>query len=267
MIPRAIEQAVGSRGHELAARSPGIDDAVADQLARLIDDFGPPPAGPTLFVRPIGDRHTAVARTAAGQCYFLVFVTALYRIIGDPFLIAQRFPPPWGARGELPTLEWPDEPLRRRTVETVQDTLKTDEGPTLLGAAQALADGGRVVFERLSPDQEILQRLWTLLPNSTRGELTVATFCPDPHFAERFNAVVVPPGNAVNMPRYLTEQQAGDYPEGRYELNLQIATEAGDQAALDRLFARRSGRQTIRLGVVLIVGLALLAAAMRLLLR
>ena len=46
-----------------------------------------------------------------------------------------------------------------------------------------------------------------------------------------------------------TDEQARDYPEGRYELALQTAAESGDQAELNRLFARRSSLDTIRIGL------------------
>jgi hypothetical protein len=61
---------------------------------------------------------------------------------------------------------------------------------------------------------------------------------------------------------YLTEEQAGDYPQGRYELNLQIAAEAGDQAQLDALFARRNSNETLRLALILLVVFLALAAVM-----
>jgi hypothetical protein len=64
---------------------------------------------------------------------------------------------------------------------------------------------------------------------------------------------------------YLTEEQAGDYPEGRYELGLQTAVEAGSQLELDALFARRSGSQMVRLCFILIVVMSLLLLAMKLL--
>ena len=57
-----------------------------------------------------------------------------------------------------------------------------------------------------------------------------------------------------------TEDGLRDYPQSSYELSLQIAVEAGDQRELDRLFARRTSGDTIRLGLT-IIGLALLLAA------
>ena len=63
---------------------------------------------------------------------------------------------------------------------------------------------------------------------------------------------------------YTTEEQAGDYPAGSYELALQRAAEAGDQNELDRVFSRRDSRQTIKLIMMLLLGLSLLVLASRL---
>ncbi len=41
-----------------------------------------------------------------------------------------------------------------------------------------------------------------------------------------------------------------DYPQSGYELNLQIAVETGDRAAVRRLLARRTADDTIRLGAL-----------------
>jgi len=47
---------------------------------------------------------------------------------------------------------------------------------TLLGGTQILLDGGRLVFERSSPDAVILRSLWALLPTRERCELWPASF-------------------------------------------------------------------------------------------
>src|SRR2546421_90015 len=81
--------------------------------------------------------------------------------------------------------------------------------------------------ERPAPDPDLVRRLWLLLPASSRGELWPAEFAPAN--ALGFDLLVTPKAGE-DCAGYLSEQQAGDYPEGRYELNLQIAAEAGDQA-------------------------------------
>src|SRR5262249_12054772 len=72
-----------------------------------------------------------------------------------------------------------------------------------------------------------------------------------------FDIVVLPRVDPVALPGYLLEAHAGDYPPGRYEHALQIAAEAGDQHEIDRLFSRRSSRETRRLALTL-VAIALL---------
>jgi hypothetical protein len=90
--------------------------------------------------------------------------------------------------------------------------------------------------------------LWALLPWSTRAELRPASFAVAE--GSRFDVVVVPRAATGQFDKcYLSEEQADNYPEGRYELGVQQAAEAGDEASLDALFARRSRRETWRLGL------------------
>ena len=269
-----IEQALAAAtpdGPAVTARSPGFGDEWEPELARLCTGFGQPPPGrhlpASVFAQPLGRTHVAVVTAAADgsppalHFHCLAVPRKLYAALGDPFLIAEQFPPPWGERVVLPTLLWGDTPPPR-TVERVQRVLQEDDSATLLGGAQALVDGGRLVFERPFPAPDLLRRLWTLLPDSTRAELWPASYA----FANvlDFHAVVVPQADPKAYPGALTEGQAGDYPEGRYELGLQMAAEGADQAALDALLARRSSRQTLRLAVVLLLVVMGLAVAARL---
>src|SRR5438067_230458 len=80
------------------------------------------------------------------------------------------------------------------------------EGPSLLGGAQALLDGGRLVFERPGPDTALVRDLWLLLPTSTRCTLWPAGFAFGT--ALDFHALVVPPGGAAGRERFLNEDQA-----------------------------------------------------------
>jgi hypothetical protein len=198
-------------------------------------------------------------RPGALAFYLVVLPRAVYEDWGgDPFTVAERFPPPWHARGELApfTEAWESPPPR--TIADVQRVLKRGNGPDLLGATQALVDGGRVVFERQAPDTPLLRDLWMLLPTSTRARLWPASFAfgNDLHFH-----VVVTPRLNDAFEGYLTEQQAGEYPEGRYERGVQIAGEAGDQRELNALFGRPSRQHMVRLAMVLLVGMILLWGA------
>jgi hypothetical protein len=263
----AIEPALAAAG-AVTARSPGFDAAWEPEFLRLAAAFGSPPPGeylPTcVFARPLARGRVAVVQAAAEgsppqlRFHCLAVPADLYAVIGDPFLIAERFPPPWQERVALPTLAWLDE-VPGRSVGQIQRVLQEDDGPTLLGAAQALVDGGRVVFERPFPAPDLLRRLWLLLPDSTRAEVWPASYAFGPELDVQ--AVVVSKADPAAFPGYIPETQAGDYPEGRYELALQIATEAEDQPALDRLLARRSSRQTLRLALILIAIALGIAAA------
>lgn len=267
-----VEQAICSSDRtdvcSLLARSPGFVDDWQPEAQRLCAGFGSPPTGVScsacIFAQPFGKKHVAVVHAADGiqpgtlLFHFLVVLRTDYETsIGDPFALADRFPPPWQARGELPQLTWPAEPLPRRIVAEVQRILKSPDGPLLLGSVQALVDGGRLVFEHSRPDPDLIRGLWMLLPTSTRCTLWPATFAFGG--ALGFDAIVVPRADSDAFAGYVTEEVADAYPQGRYELNLQIAAEDGDQAELDRLFARRSRAQMWRLGLWLLAAVLILA--------
>jgi hypothetical protein len=273
IIEQAIYGSQDAGGYQFLARSAGFQEEWLPAAEQLCSGFGERPVGVAcpacIFAQPFGKHHVAIVQVAdqgsddAGRpgalgFRLLVMGRAPYTsLIGDPFAVAERFPPPWQARGELAALSWPVEPLPARTVAQVQKVLQRPEGPALLGGTQALVDGGRLVFERPAPDAALLQGLWTLLPTSTRSHLWPASFAFDN--ALGFDAVVAPRVRAEAYADYIREEQAAEYPEGRYELHLQIAAEAGDQKELDALFARRSHAQTVRLGPVLLALFATLA--------
>src|SRR5262249_43556599 len=220
------------------------------------------PGARALSAGPVGNGKAAAARAGEGAggepgrpagltSHVLTMPRAEYtQYLGDPFAVADRFPPPWGQAAPLASLSLPAEPLPPRTVEEVQrvlqrvkahallegeDPLNHDrpltvdnaESPALLGGVQVLVDGGRVVFERPGPDDGLMRGLWTLLPTRTRGELWPASFAFDN--ALGFDALVVPRADGPQYDGYTDEEQAAEYPPGSYELNLQIAAESGNQ--------------------------------------
>lgn len=179
---------------------------------------------------------------------------------GDPFTVVDQRPPNWSAVGDLDPLAWPVEP-NRRTVEPLQKLLKAGDSSLLLGGAQALIDGNKILLESPAPDPDTVRDLWQLLPDSSRDTLFPTSFAFSNDLG--FDVVVLTPDGGVEPrrpPGYLTADQARDYPEGRYELALQTAIEAGDQREVDRLFARRTSQDTLRLAATM-VGLAVLVAA------
>lgn len=257
-----LQQAVlvaDARGVRVAAQSNGFDAAEAE---RVVTQFGPRPAGVACplahFAVPFGRSAVAVVRVEdrPGSGYplgfrFLVMARELYRHLGDPFPVADRYPPPWDASGTLPALEWPPEPLPPRTVEQVQHVLKIGDSPLLLGAAQLLIDGGRLELKRDAPAEDLIRGLWALLPDRDRGALWPASFA----FGNDLGFhVYAAPHLPDPQPGVNTEEQARDYPEGRYELALQVAAEAGDGRELARLFARRTSTDTLRIGLTILFG-------------
>ena len=273
--PLRIEQGLvlaDARGVRVVARSDGFDEPAAERLAVL---FGRPPAGAACplahFATPFGRKHVAVVqasdRGGTGLAFrVLVLHRDLYRHLGDPFAVADRFPPDWAAVGPLPALEWPPEILPRRTVGQLQALLQgcdpaADEMALLLGSAQVLVDGGRVLVKRPGPDERFLRALWQLLPDRTRAAIWPASWA----FADdlRFDAAALPELPPAPAGVRHTEDGLKDYPPGRYELALQAAVESGDQPELDRLLARRTADDTLRLGLYIILGAVLLAVAYR----
>lgn len=282
LIQQAIYGSHDAGGYRFLARSPGFLEEWLSEVERLCTGFGDRPAGVAcpsgVFAGPLGPRHVAVVEAAdqgaddtgrPGALGFRVLVLELAAYQergGDPFLLAETFPPPWQARGELPVLTLSAEPPRR-TVEQVQQVLDHPDGPTLLGAAQVLVNGGRLVFPRPAPATDLLRRLWLLLPTGLRGRLWPASFAFRNTLG--FHAVVLPRPAPEECADCVTEEQAGDYPEGSYELNVQTAAENGDQEDLDALFATGrpkprklgalfAGRSRIEIWLIGLIGLGLM---------
>ncbi len=252
-IEQIILRRIGDADCRVHAKSAGITDEWLSHVEHLCVGFGArPPAmkcPSAVFARPWLTNHVAVVQVSdldgnsLGFRFLIVPVRVYFEYIGDPFAVAELFSPSWHMRGELPVLMWPEDALRARTVDDVQRVLQRVDkengapmSPVLLGAAQALVDGSHIAFQRPGPDTTLLRDLWTLLPHSTRNHLWPASFAFGNSLG--FDVLVAPEVNDEAYRSYLTEEQAADYPQGRYELSLQIAAEAGDQDELDALFAR-----------------------------
>jgi hypothetical protein len=262
MISRTIAQAVIGDGGVLA-QSDNFDDAWRPEAERIVEGFGLPrgaAAPDSLFAVPFGRRHVAVVSVAGRRFRFLILSRAFYNAIPDPFAIAERFPPKWD--GPLDSLEWPADPLPRRTVALLDQIFKHGDGPFLLGACQTLVDGSRIAIRRDRPEPGLCRDLWNLLPDSTRRATWPATFAYS--LTLGFGLVDLSMIVEEKLHGYLTEDQARDYPESRYERELQTAVEAGDQRTVDTLFARRTSSETLRLAIWIVMGAAILAVASRL---
>lgn len=268
-----IEQAVVVRlalVPKVVARSGDIDFAAEEMLLATAVKFGRRPAGvacpQAVFALPVGRDRVVVVQvadrpdgSADPPLAFRVLVLSrrLYAELGDPFAVADRYPANFDARGPLPSLAWPPEPLPRRQVGVLREMLKAGDSQWLLGATQALLDGAHVAVERTAPDADRVRGLWQLLPDRIRCDLWPATFA----FAGdlNFHAVVTP----VAVPGHLSEEQTKDYPEGRYEAAVQVAIESSDQAELDRLLARRPSSEVLRLGLAMLLFAFIVAAVLK----
>jgi hypothetical protein len=244
-------------GEHARFRSPGCSDDHLTAAAAIARNYGGGGDFEAFFVTTLDRKNVAVVQVRGDRFRFLIVPRELYQHIGDPFVIAQRFPANLADHGPIADLEWDVVVAKRRSLEDLQTILKSDDGPTLLGAVQALVDGGRVVFVRTHPDADVLRRLWQLLPDSAREELRIATFSPSNTLG--FDLLVAPQPE----PPCVTDEQAGDYPQGRYELALQVAVESGDEAELERLLSRRSARQAMRLMIRILVAALVIGLVIR----
>lgn len=238
---------------EVVARSAGVPFAAEEAARTAVAKYGDRPAGLTgfaaLFATPLAG-GVAVVQAADAGFRVLLLGRPLYEALGDPFAVGERFPPDWSARGELPALEWPDAGLPPRTVADLKAAMADADQPLLLGIVQALLDGSRVRLDGDRPLPGVVRAAWQLLPDRSRAELWPATFA----FADdlRFSLWAGPPAEGSRPPGVLSADQCRDYPEGRYELALQTAVEAGDQRELDRLLARRSSQDTLKLAATMV---------------
>jgi hypothetical protein len=261
-----IQQAIvlaDVRGVKVNAWTDGLDIPEVERIAVL---FGQRPSGVACplahFACPFGKRHVAVVRVedrpGTGDVLglrFLILARDLYRHLGDPFAVSDRYPPQW-TTGLLPDLSWPPQPLPERTLEQLDAVLKNGDGPLLLGATQALVDGNRLLLMGTAPNELLARSLWQLLPESSRRDMWPASFAFSNEL--RFH-LAIGPAFSAGPEQPLTEEVLRDYPPSSYELNLQIAVESEDRAGLQRLLARRSPDETIRLGLYMIA-FALIAA-------
>lgn len=273
-IDRTIAQLIvllDRSGPAVVAKSDSVPFAWENSANTATVRYGSRPAGlkvpEAIFAVPLGKGHVAIANVTEVNdslgFRFLFLNRKLYDALGDPFQIADKFPPEWAARGALPLLEWPEEPLPPRRVEDLQAMLKANDGPFLLGATQALLDGSRIMLQNSEPDAKLLRNLWQLLPTKSRTDIWPATFA----FSEELGfQIVAMPSVPEKLPMgYLNEEQTRDYPEGRYELSLQTAIESGNQFELDRLLARRSSQETLRLAAMMLGFAVILAVLSKLL--
>lgn len=268
-----LEQAifVRSRDGRSPSASPGFQDIWFNRADEIMTAFGTPtgdlPSFAAMFATRFDKQHVAVVQVSLSESvnaggvpsfrFLLIQREDYLRIGGDCFGLADRFPIPPNNPRELPRLQV-DEALPQPGVQDVKTQLQHAEiGPVLLGAAQALVDGAKVVFEQPEPDTRLLRNLWAMLPRSTRCDLWPASFTFGNQIG--FDVAVTPRADASEYAGYVRGQQIADYPLGTYERNLHVAIDAADQGELDRLLSRRSRKETWRLAWLILLIVPILA--------
>lgn len=248
------------RGVRIVAQSENFNTVEAERIAVL---FGVRPDGIACtlahFSCPFGTKQVAVVRVEDQPSgvlgfRFLVLSRNLYKHLGDPFAISDRYPANWNATGAQSDLEWPMEVLPERTLEQLDTILKHGDGALLLGSTQVLVDGHRVLLNRAEPAEQFFRELWQLLPDKTRCELWPASFAFSHELGFHASAGLMKAPKGT-----IPEDAIRDYPQSSYELNLQIAIESGDRIALRKLLARRTSDETLRMGLYMLA-FALVAA-------
>ena len=138
-----------------------------------------------------------------------------------------------------------------RTAQVISAILAEGDAPTLLGAAQALVDGGKIHLQAEVPIPiERLTPLWNLLPSRQRATLKIATYLNSTRLLMDLAAGPSAPEHAW------TWNKVGDYPEGDYEKSLHQAATLNDNDTIARLLGRGSRWDIIMLGLALLAVLA-----------
>lgn len=255
---------------KIVAKSGNVDFELEEFAVRTAVKYGPRPAGLALssavFAVEINRARVAVVQVADRSdgtpnpplaFRFLIFSRDIYAYLGDPFAIADRLPANFDARGSLDDLAWTDDAPPPRLVDTLHDILKHGDSQLLLGATQALLDGARFAIVRPQADSNVIRDLWQFLPDRVRCDLWPASFAFGNEL--NFHAAVLPTAS----PGFLTDEQCKDYPEGRYELAMQVAVESGDQAEVTRLLNRQSSSSVLKLAAAMVLFAFLVAAILK----
>lgn len=243
-------------GPRVVGRSAGIPFEVEEAVLRTVVRYGSHAGQPSAVFRTtlnggLGCLVTVAKLPGDGSPTAFRYVVGPRDLLAaiEPFGSIDRIPADV-LKGDLDAFVG-DEAFRPRGHADLRALLKSGDSPLLLGAAQALLDGCKIAVAAAEVPPTFVRDLWQLLPFMSRAELSFATFAPSAEL--NFDVAVLPAVPVEGIKGFLTAEQVRDYPEGRYELALQRAAENGNQADLDRLFARRSSSQVLRTVVGMIV--------------
>jgi hypothetical protein len=274
-IEQAIYYADPHGTYRCQSRSPGFTEQADFDAIRLCSGVSGTgrveTASDSVFAQPLNRDWVMVAQVRGGpdaearspglHIRFLMVPRKAYRLwLGDPFVLADHFPPPWDAR-ELPRLSYRPDLSFDRQVSAIDAVLKRPNADRILAATQALVDGARIALTWDGDTADFMRSVWRLLPFSTRSELWPATLAPSNLLA--FDFVAMREVDDETRKRYLMGDQVDLYPAGRYEENLRSALETEDRHHLITLLQRRSRAQTLRLALFLVILATALAIGMR----
>jgi hypothetical protein len=206
------------RGYDVLARSSGLRDEWASEVIAACRRFGEAPSGvrpePALFALRLPSGPWAIVgvgspglddrgRPGALAFHALIVRDRDYRRIGsDPFAFAGALRREWSVGASLGALAWRSE---RRSGPT------TSTDPRINRAVEALSRGRKVAVESPAPIDEFARSVWLGLPDSVRGQLSVATWAFG--VENRFDLVALPRLAAVELdPSYLVDLTS-DIPE------------------------------------------------------
>jgi len=233
-----------------------------EALEELIAAYGTPSVfvSSALIVRPLGRQHWAIIRVGHSGPSLdsslgfraLLATNREWKRGLDPFHLDDRHPPDWTLRGTVSAIDYEVE-IAAPTLAATFESLKTHGSPLMLGATQVLIDGGKFVLPATEPQNAMFRAIWTMQPYASRIEFSFATFAFGPNLG--VNAVAMPDPPAILPAGALNSEQVQDYPEGRYELAMQLAIEGQHQEEFDWLLRRKSSKQVLWTALLLIVAM------------
>lgn len=169
-------------------------------------------------------------------------------------------------------------PAVPRLVSEIADLLKNNDSPLILGATQYLLDGGKILLPMEEATENIIQQVWMILPDRSRSEFTFATLIPKKEslhnlaldcslLATRSDAnhgnISELEGDKISNPlskqnkhfdvSLIKAEQLRTYPNGRFEQELLLAAENGDQVTVNKLMQRKTGNEMLRFSIYLLV--------------
>lgn len=241
-----------SAGVRVVARGDGISLATEEHALKLAVAFGQGP-GEVASVLAVDDHDKrsrlvgSVRSIAPGTLAFRFAVVAIeeYPKV-DPFHLAELLAKQSEKAGSI---ESEPSPPERREVRRAAEILKAGDSPLILGAVQVLLDGGRFAVPLAEAGEGFIARVRQLMPYRSLDEMTFATQAFSAELP--VDAMVLP--EAVSVPGLFVAEALRCYPNGRYEQAMLLACEQGDQAEFDRLLCRKTGTDTLKLAMGMVL--------------